>query len=90
MIGDGSSEAEVKRRNQVGANMWRRAQKVMADRKISRKLKGTFLPSCVMSAYLYGLETVACDKETTEVAGLREQLGQEDCESKEGAKEEDG
>ena len=51
---------------------------VMADRKISKKLKGKVLISCVMPAYLYSLEMVALT-ETTEAVGLRE-LGQEDCE----------
>ena len=39
MTGDGKSEAEVQRRVQVGANVWRRVEGVMADIKISRKLK---------------------------------------------------
>ena len=46
---DGKSKAEVRRR----------VEGVMADRKISRKLKGNILMSCVMPAYLYGLEMVA-------------------------------
>ena len=39
--------------------------------------------------YLYGFETVALTK-TAEVAGLQEQLCQEDCGSEEGGQEEDG
>ena len=31
----------------------------MADRKISTKLKGKVMVTCVTPAYLYGLETVA-------------------------------
>ena len=31
----------------------------MMDRKISRKLKGKILDSCVVSACTYGLETLA-------------------------------
>ena len=31
----------------------------MMDRKISRKLKGKVLDSCVMSASTYGLESVS-------------------------------
>ena len=58
MTGDGKSEAEVRRRIQVGANAWR-VERVTADRKISRKLKGKVLMSCVTPAYLYSLETVA-------------------------------
>ena len=33
------SKAEVRRRIQVGVNAWRRVEGVMADRKMSRKLK---------------------------------------------------
>ena len=56
---DGKSEAEVQRRIQVGVNVLRRVEGVMADRKISRKLKGNVLMLCVMPAYIYGLEMVA-------------------------------
>ena len=59
VTGDGKSEAEVWRRIQVSVNVWRRVEGVMADRKISRKLKGKVLMSCVMPAYLFNLETVA-------------------------------
>ena len=59
VTGDGKYEAEVPRRVQVGANAWRRVEWVMADRKISRKVKGKVLMSCVTLAFLYGLETVA-------------------------------
>ena len=45
----------------------------MADRKITRKLKGNILMSCVTPAYLYGLETVELT-EITEAAGLREKV----------------
>ena len=58
MTRDGKSEAEVRRSIQVGVNAWRRMEGVMADRKISRKLKGKVLRSCVTPACLYGLETV--------------------------------
>ena len=51
MTVDGRSEAEVWRRIQVGVNAWRRAEKLMADRKISRKLKGKLL-MCAMPADL--------------------------------------
>ena len=43
----------------MDAIAWRRMEGVMADRKISRKLKGKVLMSCVMLAYRYGLETAA-------------------------------
>ena len=56
---DGHSAAEVRRRTQAGANAWRKVEGVMLDRKISEKLKGKVLRTCVTPACLYGLETVA-------------------------------
>ena len=53
------------------------------------KLKGKVLMSCVMPAYLYGLETVVLTETATKAAGLRV-LGQEDCRSEEGGYKEDG
>ena len=43
----------------MGVNAWMRVEGVMADRKLSMKLKGKVLMSCVTPAYLYGLEMVA-------------------------------
>ena len=42
-----------------GESVWRQCEGVMADRHISRKLKGKLLGGCVTSACLYGLETIA-------------------------------
>ena len=56
---DGLSAAEVRRRTQAGANAWRKVEGAMLDRKISKKLKGLVLRTCVTPACLYGLETVA-------------------------------
>ena len=56
---DGHSAAEVQRRTQAGANAWRKVEGVMLDRKISKKVKGKVLRTCVTPACLYGLETVA-------------------------------
>ena len=89
MTRDGKSEAEVRWRIQVGANVWR-VEGVMTDRKISRKLKGKVLMSFVMPVYLYRLEMVALIETATEAAFLQEQLGQEDCRSEEGGEQEDG
>ena len=52
-------DVEVRRRIQAGANAWRNVEGVMVDRKISRKLKGKVLDSCVVPASAYGLETLA-------------------------------
>ena len=63
-------------------------EELMAQRKTSKKLKGKVLLSCVIPTNLYGLETGHTDRETTtEVVGMQEQLGQEDCENKEGGSE---
>ena len=67
-----------------GANAGRRVEGVMADRKVSRKLKGKVLVSCVTPACIYSLIMVVLTEPTTEVAGMQEQLGQEDCGSEEG------
>ena len=57
---NGRVEVEVRRRIQAGANAWRNVEGVMMDRKISRKLKGKVLDSCVVPAICtYGLETLA-------------------------------
>ena len=37
---DGKTEREVRRRVQAGANAWRAVEGVMADRRISKRLKG--------------------------------------------------
>ena len=54
-----NGRVEVRRRIQAGANAWRNVEGVMMDRKISRKLKGEVLDSCVVPASTYGLETLA-------------------------------
>ena len=56
---NGRVDVEVRRRIQAGANAWRHVEGVMVDRKISRKLKGKVLDSCVVPASTYGLETLA-------------------------------
>ena len=43
----------------MGENVLRRVDGVMADRKMSRELKGKVLMSRIMLACLYGLEMVA-------------------------------
>ena len=44
---------------QAGANAWRNVQRVMMHRKITRKLKGKVMDSCIVPASTYGLETLA-------------------------------
>ena len=59
VCGDGKTEREVRRRVQAGANAWRAVEGVMADRRISKRLKGKVMSNCVTPACLYGTETLA-------------------------------
>ena len=44
---------------QARVNAWRAVEGVMADRRISKKLKGKVMSTYVTPAYLYGTETLA-------------------------------
>ena len=59
VCGDGKTERGVRRRVQAGANAWRSVEGVMADRRISNRLKGKVMSTCVTPACLYGTETLA-------------------------------
>ena len=59
MCRDGKTEREVRRRLQAGANAWRAVEGVMADRQISKRLKGKVMNTCVTPACVYGAETLA-------------------------------
>ena len=59
MCGDGKTESEVRRRAQAGANAWRTDERVMADRRISKRMKGKLMNTFVTPACLYGTETLA-------------------------------
>ena len=59
VCGDGKTEKEVRRRVQAGANAWRAVEGVMADRRISKRLKGKVMSNCVTPACLYGTENWA-------------------------------
>ena len=54
VCGDGKTEREVRRRVQAGANSWVAVEGVMADRRISKRLKGKVMSTCVIPACLYG------------------------------------
>ena len=45
VIGDGKLEAKVRKRSQVGTNVWSWVEAVMEDSKISMKSKGKVLVS---------------------------------------------
>ena len=55
---NGRVDVEVRRRIQAGANAWRNVEGVIAESKISRKLKEKALDSCVVPASTNGLETL--------------------------------
>ena len=59
VCGDGKTEREIRRRVQAGANAWRAVEGVMADRRISKRLPGKVMSTCVTPACLYGTETLA-------------------------------
>ena len=59
VCGDGKTEREVHRRVQAGANASRSVEGVMADRRISNRLKGKVVSTCVTPACLFGTETLA-------------------------------
>ena len=52
-------QLQVRRRVQAGANAWRSVEGVMAERRISNRLKGKVMSTCVTPACLYGTETLA-------------------------------
>ena len=59
VCGDGKTEIEVRRIAQAGANAWRAVEGVMADRRISQRLKGKVVSTCETPACLYETETLA-------------------------------
>lgn len=60
---NGKIEVEVKRRVKAGSNAFRKVEGVMMDGKLSRKLKGKVLSTCVVPACTYGVETMALTEE---------------------------
>ena len=67
VCGDGSTETEIRRGVPAGASAWRKVEGVMLDIHMSRKLKGKVLSSCIIPAYLYGLETLAMTEKQHEI-----------------------
>ena len=59
VCGDGKMERKVRRRIQAGANAWRAVEGVMVDRRISKRLQGKVMSTCVTPACLYGTGTLA-------------------------------
>ena len=69
---NGQMDVEVRRRIKAGADAWINVEGVMVDRNISRKLKGMVLDSCVVTASIYGLETLALSELNQHKLQLRE------------------
>ena len=59
VYGDGKTEREVGPRVQAGANAWRAVEGLMTGRRISKRLKGKVMSTCVTRACLYGTEILA-------------------------------
>ena len=59
VCGDGKTMRDVRRRPQARANAWRAVEGVMADRRISKRLNGKVVSTCVTPACMYGTETLA-------------------------------
>ena len=58
----GDCEREVKERVQVGWNGWRRVSGVICDRRLPARVKGKVYSSVVRPTMVYGLETVAVQR----------------------------
>ena len=52
-------ETEVRRRVQAGANACRAVEGMMTDRRISKRLKGKVMSTCVTPACMHGTEILA-------------------------------
>ena len=92
VCGDGKTERGVRRRAQAGANTWRAVERVVADRRISKRLKGKVMCTCLSPACLHvrngnlgnGRTT------TTKAASVRKQLGTKNSKSNESRQEKNG
>ena len=85
--GDGKTEKEVRRRAQARANAWIAVEGVMADRRISKRMKGKVMSTCVKPACLYGTETLAMTERQQQ---QRHKLGTKNSKSNEGRQEKNG
>ena len=92
MCGDGKTEREVHRRVQAGANAWRSVEGVMADRRISNRLKGKVVSTCVTPGSLPVRNgNLGTDRTTTtKAASVRGQLGPKNIKSNEGRQAKNG
>ena len=86
---DGKTEREVRRRVQAGANAWRSVEGVMADRRISNRLKGKVI-LCHTSLPVRNGNIGTDRTTTTKAASVREQLGPKNSKSNEGRQAKNG
>ena len=85
MCGDGKTES---RKVHAEANAWRAVEGVVADRRISKRLKGKVMSTFVTPACLHETETFGTDRNTTtKASSVRKQLGTKNSKSKEGRQE---
>ena len=70
VCGDGKTERGVRRKVHAEANAWRAFEGVVADRRISKRLKGKVMSTFVTPACLHGTETWAL----TEIQQQRRQV----------------
>ena len=96
MCGDGKTEREVGRRARAGANAWRAVEWVMADGRVSKRLKGK-LTMVIPHDHLRDTGMPVRNGNpgndrttTTKVASMRKQLGTKNSESNEGRQAKNG
>ena len=70
MCGDGKTERGVRRKLHAEANAWRAVERVVANRRITKRLKGKVMSTFVTPACLHGAETLAL----TEIQQQRRQV----------------
>ena len=66
--------ALVTMRTTDGANAWTKLEEVMGDIRISRKLKGKVLSSCVARVYMNAFETMSLTEKQQEKVQICEKL----------------
>ena len=75
---------------QAGANAWRAVEGVMADRRISKRMKGNVMITCVTPACLYGTETLAMTELQQQSVQVCENMGTKHVKSNDGRQEKNG
>ena len=75
-----------RRRVQAGANAWIAVEGVMVDRRISKRLKGKVMSTCVPVRN----GNLGTDRTTTKAASVRKQLGPKNRKSNEGRQAKNG